>query len=645
MVFVVSTLGAIASAQQSPEHLFQAGLYAEEIKGDLHEALKFYQKIVQDFPDNRRVAAKAQLQIGICYEKLGQQKAFVAYQKVLENYPDQREVAAVAREHLSRLKTSAIRNPKSEISPLVKYYYERVGFDLMTATSLDGKSFAYTDWTTGSLMIKDLQNPPSTLKTSEIRNPKSAIEPIRIVEADFSRSPEYAYRPAWSRDGKFIAYSWYRQPFFVELRVVSMSDGKSRAVCSEPGLIFNPQDWSPDGKSIVCEVLNYKLEPDRFKRLFLISLDSKQAQDLIPVKACRDMRFSPDGKYITYDGEFRHIYVLALADLQQTRVYSSSHGYIAADAPVWSADGKLLLFRSFRLGQYNLWALPMMNGKPSDQPYLLQSDLTRTFLALKGANHSTQAEMPRSMNRKHMPRSLNKTAHAFVEEFSSPLLDSAWSLFEWKGPNVYDYASFDRYSLTDHPGHLRYYLGSMTGPSHQQSYLPSFSGWYWHYPSLEISRPLDGDHWVLEAKATYSMVSGANARGFGLIIFFDPARDRETVLCIFRTKDMSPQETVLGVQLLDHGIVIAQNQNCLSPGDTFGVTPFTYTYRISRADTLIRVELRDDDGRNYRQVLSGSLRPDLRGLPQLLALMGNSWFVPAGAYVDWDYIRFRNADF
>jgi len=627
-----------AFAQHSPEHLFQAGFYAEEIKGDLPEALKFYQKIVQDFPDNRRVAAKAQLQIGICYEKLGQQKAIAAYQKVLENYPDQREIAALAKEHLARLKKSAIRNPQSamKIHPLTKYYFERFGIDITTSTSYDGQYLAYTDWTTGSLMIADLG-----LRISEdyLRNPQSKV---RIVNADFSRSPEYAYYPAWSRDGKFIAYSWYRGPYFIELRVVSVTDGKIEVVYSDPKLMINPDDWSPDGKTIVCETLNFKREA--FKHLALVRVDTKELQDILPlVGDTRRLHFSPDGEYVVYNLE-RHlrIYLLALEDLKQADIPADLPGVVGYDGPIWSPDGKLILCRNF--GTYDLWAVPMQNGKPAGKSYPVQSDLSKAMLSLKGiASPSTR--MNQSMNKNVIFRNTPIAAQSFFEEFTSSTLDPAWSVFEWKGPNIYDYSTFGRYSLTDHPGHLRYYLDPIIRSGYWLNHLPIFNGWYWIYPSLEINRPLSGDHWILEAKVTYSLVDGANTRGFELIIFFDSARDLEARLTVQRSKDMGPGNYAFGVRLHDHGTVIAQSENCRSPHDTLGVTQFTYTYRISRADTLIQVELSDNDGKNYRQVFSASLRPELRGLPQLLALTGDSWFVPAGAYADWDYVRFRNGDF
>ena len=64
-----------------------------EGQGDLQKAIALYQDIVKKFPAEREVAAKAQLHIGLCYEKLGLAEAQKAFQKVVSDFPEQKEVA------------------------------------------------------------------------------------------------------------------------------------------------------------------------------------------------------------------------------------------------------------------------------------------------------------------------------------------------------------------------------------------------------------------------------------------------------------------------------------------------------------------------------------------------------------------------
>jgi len=627
----------VGMAQQNPQVLFQAGLYAEEVQGDLEKAISYLQKVVQNFPDHRSIAANALLHIGFCYEKLGQDKAREAYHKIVTEYPDQREIAEIARD---RLKESASRVPKSEIkiNTLVKYYIERVGIDPRTSTSWDGKYLAYTDWTSGNLAIKELS-------TGKSRN---------LTNIDWSCSNEFAYNPIWSRNGNEIACSWYQGTFFAELRIVTVDNGCNRVVYSNPKFVIIPQDWSPDGENTLCRVID--ISQNEWGYLFLISSKSGNLTKLTRLGAhSRGMKFSPDGKFITYDLPEddmnyhinRHIFVFDLDKSQQTQVTGSSGE--ASDTPVWSPDGKLILYRSFRLWKYDLWALPVANGKPTANPYPYYSDLNKVMFSMQDINAHSPSQIKQKTSDKSNQYVDEKSKFSFEVEFSSSELDTAWSVYEWKGPNVYGYKTFGRYSLTDNPGNLRYYLDPGMDYSYRQSYQPTFSShWYWNYPGLEISRLICGDQWVLETKVTYSFLDGADSRGTALLIFFNPEQNKETVLKIERFKSFYKKDHYnvnhLKIQLYDKGSIIKENKYCLSPYDTIGVTSYTYFYRIFRTDTLITVEI-SEDGANYKNVLSGKLRTDLLGIPQQIALAGISWYTPAGSYADWDYIRFRNLNF
>ena len=79
----------------------------ESAQGDLEAAILVYRKIVEEHPNESGVAAKAQLHIGMCYEKLGRERAAEAYQKVIERFPGETEVVQQARERLQALEQAA----------------------------------------------------------------------------------------------------------------------------------------------------------------------------------------------------------------------------------------------------------------------------------------------------------------------------------------------------------------------------------------------------------------------------------------------------------------------------------------------------------------------------------------------------------
>ncbi len=100
---VLLLTAGISFAQNASEQLFEKALYAEEMKGDLGEAVKIYQQVLKENPGNRQVSARALLHIGMCYEKLGSEQARQAYQDVISKYSDQAKEVSMARERITRL--------------------------------------------------------------------------------------------------------------------------------------------------------------------------------------------------------------------------------------------------------------------------------------------------------------------------------------------------------------------------------------------------------------------------------------------------------------------------------------------------------------------------------------------------------------
>jgi tetratricopeptide (TPR) repeat protein len=72
------------------EILLQKAIQKETVDGELNAAIAMYRQILADPGEDRTVAAKALLQIGKCYEKLGSAEAPKAYEQLLSEYPDQR---------------------------------------------------------------------------------------------------------------------------------------------------------------------------------------------------------------------------------------------------------------------------------------------------------------------------------------------------------------------------------------------------------------------------------------------------------------------------------------------------------------------------------------------------------------------------
>jgi Tol biopolymer transport system component len=380
IIFVIAAicLGMIllrgaSFSQQAAGELFEKALYVEEGQGDLQKALGLYQDILKRFPESREVAAKAQLRIGFCYEKLGIKEAEKAFQQVIDNYPEQ---SGTVREAQEKLKTLARAQTPSEKNPvgltLRKIWSGEL--DITARISPDGRSLARTNWTTGDLSILDIA-------TGKARN--------LTDKGPFTKSPEFAITMAWSPDGKHIAYGWMKAPNDVEVRLVSLDNPVPRTIfkVDHPELEGPfPIDWTPDGKAVLINIEEVK-GPKWYGaggKIGLVSVADGSVRilkDLGSVENWRggifSPRISPDGRWIAYsfqtgDPPNCDIFLLS-ADGKKEGVLVE---HPAQDSFFgWAPDGNSILFSSDRTGALDAYVLRVKDGKAVGQPELVKKDI------------------------------------------------------------------------------------------------------------------------------------------------------------------------------------------------------------------------------------------------------------------------------
>ncbi len=109
--FIITTIAAmliagispVASAE-TPSVLLEKGIYAEQTKGDLDEAIGIYKQIVDSAEANQRYVAEAHYRLGMCQLKKGDKQAAAAsFRKVLADFSSQRSLANKARKELTKL--------------------------------------------------------------------------------------------------------------------------------------------------------------------------------------------------------------------------------------------------------------------------------------------------------------------------------------------------------------------------------------------------------------------------------------------------------------------------------------------------------------------------------------------------------------
>ena len=163
------------------------------------------------------------------------------------------------------------------------------------------------------------------------------------VTKNITRTPGAHERSAtWSPDGKHIAYI-SDVTGETELYMQPAGGGEAIALTKNNDTYIRDFEWSPNSNFIVYT--------DRKNRVVLLNVSNKNKTIVLqdPVGIPRGVTFSPDNKWLTYtrdaSNDFSIVYVYNLADKKE---YAVTDRWYNSGSPVFSTDGKYLIFSSSR---------------------------------------------------------------------------------------------------------------------------------------------------------------------------------------------------------------------------------------------------------------------------------------------------------
>ena len=181
-------------------------------------------------------------------------------------------------------------------------------------------------------------------------------EPLRLTN-----TPEDDLHPAWSPDGRYLAFLRDLGGKYGVYLVPALPGGAERKLIEASSGV----SWSQDGKTLAIASLP---TPDDPGSILLLNVETNETRRLTTaVQSFREFTpvFSPDGKTIafvrSYSNSAREIFVVPTSGGTPKQLTSDKRPIFGL---TWTADSRELVFSANRGGGRGLWRLPASGGTP-----------------------------------------------------------------------------------------------------------------------------------------------------------------------------------------------------------------------------------------------------------------------------------------
>ncbi len=361
---VILLAGAQRVLAQGGHDLFQQALVMERANGQLQDAIALYERVADEFSADRELVARALVQMGQCYEKLGSTEAERAYRRVVRDFADQENLVAQASTRLAALDRASRAAEAASITTRLVLREKRADWFAITP---EGGHAVVTDYESGNLALRDIVS-------GEIR--------LLTDDASWDEPWQYPWDATVLPDGGLVAYSWWAQDRPSHIRVVGTDGLNSRVLYADQACGVWALDWSSDGGSVLagrnCE---QEASSDGNFQLVLLSVRDSTVRLLKdfgrePFGGSR--AFSPDDQYVLYDlpveadNGMRDVWLLAADGSSDVPIVQ----HPATDRLLgWVPGTDDVVFLSDRDGTWDVWAATVVSGRSQGAPRLLHRNI------------------------------------------------------------------------------------------------------------------------------------------------------------------------------------------------------------------------------------------------------------------------------
>jgi Tol biopolymer transport system component len=158
--------------------------------------------------------------------------------------------------------------------------------------------------------------------------------------------------PVWSPDGMFVAFQSDREGNRGLFRQRADGSGTAeRLATADAGTSHVPNSWSPDGKTLLFEIVSDDASPRQLWSLALGENKRVRVGDIqAPTLSTVEATFSPNGRWFAYRSQSNGAPALSVQPFPPTG--AAIHIAETVVHPVWSHDGRTFFFNRMSTGEF-----------------------------------------------------------------------------------------------------------------------------------------------------------------------------------------------------------------------------------------------------------------------------------------------------